>query len=218
MGLFGDKLVLNLSATSNSSKRLQINVEKSEKIPHLFPFSCISLISSQLTVLTSYHPKTLCLKVLDYIEKPVTPYKVTNIITGFNLELYKASSSTYYNQFKPKLSSNPVAVGDDLIQTDIEDIMIDYLITIHDSLGLDEAKELRAFLLMVVLFYQQMLIPIISQINIYDLEQRKKLAKTIIDFCSSVYQRWGNASSILPGSENFIDNMQSARNFSSYIN
>ena len=60
MGLFGDKLLLKLNASSTSSGKLELDIEKADnKTGHLLPFSCISLIAEQLTVLTFHHPLSL---------------------------------------------------------------------------------------------------------------------------------------------------------------
>ena len=66
-------------------------------------------------------------------------------------------------------------------------------------------------------FYQQEIIPIIRRINMNDIEQRKRLSKTVIDFTNTIYRRWDNPKSIAPGNKVFIDNLNSAKEFESYL-
>jgi hypothetical protein len=70
---------------------------------------------------------------------------------------------------------------------------------------------------MTIAFYQQQIIPIMKKINMQDIEQRKRLAKTYIDFTSTLYRSWDNPKSIAPGNKLFMDNLKSAKEFEAYL-
>ena len=70
---------------------------------------------------------------------------------------------------------------------------------------------------MTVAFYQQEIIPIIKRINLRDIEERKRLAKTVIDFSSTLYRSWDNPKSITPGNTLFMENLNLSKIFESYI-
>jgi hypothetical protein len=113
MGFFGDKLLLKLNASSMSSGKLKLHVEKTDnKAGHLLPFSCFSLIGSQLTVLTSRHPRSLCKRVLEFVETPKIQYDTTSIVSGFRLEIFEGSGHVLYNQFDPMYGRSLSALDD----------------------------------------------------------------------------------------------------------
>ncbi len=70
---------------------------------------------------------------------------------------------------------------------------------------------------MTIAFYQQEIIPIIWRINLNDIEQKKRLSKTVIDFTNTIYRSWDNPKSIEPGNKLFLDNLNSAKEFESYL-
>ena len=105
MGLFGDKLMLQLSASSLPSGELRVQLEKADnKARHLLPFSCVSLIASQLTVLSSRHSRSLSKRVLEFVENPKSQFETTNYVSGFKLQIFEGSGHALYNQFDPLYS------------------------------------------------------------------------------------------------------------------
>lgn len=218
MGLFGDKLLLRLNASSMPSGRLKLQIEKADnKARHLLPFSCVSLIGSQLTVLTSRHIRSLSKRVLDFVENPKSQLEATNLVSGFKLELFEGSGRILYNQFEPLYSRSLSALDDNPLQSDIQRILMNYVTGVFDESENTEKSNLQVFLLMTVAFYQQEIIPIIKQINMRDIEQRKRLARTVIDFTSTLYRSWDNPKSIAPGNKIFMDNLSVAKEFDSYL-
>lgn len=218
MGLFGDKLMLRLNASSMLSGQLKLQIEKADnKARHLLPFSCLSLIGSQLTVLTSQHTRSLSNRVLDFVEDPKNQFEATNLVSGFKLQLFEGSGHILYNQFEPLYSRTLSALDDNHLQSDIQRILMNYVTGVFDESGNTEKSDLKVFLLMTVAFYQQEIIPIIKRINMRDIEQRNRLARTVIDFTSTLYRSWDNPKSIAPGNKIFMDNLSEAKEFNSYL-
>lgn len=218
MGLFGDKVLLRLYANSTLSGQLSLQIEKIDnKARHLLPFSCILLIGSQLTVLSSHHNRSLSKRVLDFIENPKSQFERTDLVLGFKLEIFKRSGHILYNQFEPFYSRNLSAFDDNPLQSDIQRILMNYVSDVFYESGNTERSNLQVFLLMTVAFYQRELIPIIKRINMRDLEQRARLARTVVDFTSTLYRNWDTPKSIAPGNKLFIDNLNSAKEFDSYL-
>ncbi len=90
MGFFGDKLLFRLNASSMSSGEFKLQIEKEDsRFFHLLPFSCISLIGSQLTILSSRHPRSLSRKVLEFVENPQSKFETTSYVSGFKLEIFE---------------------------------------------------------------------------------------------------------------------------------
>lgn len=215
---FGDKLLLKLNASSMPSGQLRLQVGKADnKARHLLPFSCVSLIGSQLTVLTSRHTRSLSKRVLEFVENPKSQFETTSLVSGFKLEIFEGSGHVLYNQFDPLYSRSLSALDDNPLQTDIERILMNYLTAVFDESGNSEKSNLQIFLLMTVAFYQQEIIPIIKRINLYDVEQRKRLAKTVIDFTSTLYRSWDNQKSFTPGNKLFMENLNVSKEFDSYL-
>lgn len=211
-----EKKLLSIEFISFSSRKPRLTKKVfTNNIPHLIAFSCISLIESQLTVLTPYHPKSLCLSVLKFIKKPVIRYKSTNYVSGFNLELYKGKNQTYFNQFYPQFTTILSQFNNDVIQTDIEYILMNFLTFVFDKLSYVEKEKIRTFLLIAISFFQQELIPRIRQINMFDMNQRTMLAADQVNFCSSIYHRW-DALPFTPESKLFYRHLKEAQKFSSY--
>jgi hypothetical protein len=218
MGLFGDRLLLKLNATSLSSGKPKFHVEKEDnRARHIFPFSCVSLIGSQLTVLTSSHPRSLSKRLLEFVENPNLQYEATSFVSGFQLELYEGSGHILYNQFNPQFGMSLSRLEDDLLRTDIERTLMNYVTTVYDDASSSDKSNLQIFLLMNVAFYQQEIVPIIKRINLYDIEQRKRLARTVIDFSSVMYRRWEDSKSIAPGNALFMEKIKEAKEFDSYL-
>lgn len=217
MGLFGDKLLFRLGASSSSGElKLQIEKEDSRSF-FLLPFSCVSLIGSQLIILSSRHPRSLSRKVLEFVENPQVKFETTSYVAGFKLEIYEGKGRLLYNQFDPLYSRSIPVYDDSPLQTDIERLLINFLGSIVDKLGKSDMSSLRTYLLMTISFYQQEIIPVIRRINLNDFEQRQRVTKTIIDFTNAIYRRWDNPKSISPESKLFMDNLNSAKEFESYL-
>jgi len=217
MGLFGDKLLFRLGASSSSGElKLQIEKEDSRSF-FLLPFSCVSLIGSQLIILSSRHPRSLSRKVLEFVENPQVEFETTSYVAGFKLEIYEGKGRLLYNQFDPLYSRSIPVYDDSPLQTDIERLLINFLGSIVDKLGKSDMSSLRTYLLMTISFYQQEIIPVIRRINLSDFEQRQRVTKTIIDFTNVLYRKWDNPKSISPESKLFMDNLNSAKEFESYL-
>lgn len=218
MGLFGDKLLLKLNATSTPSRKFKFHVEKADnKTNHLLPFSCVSLIGSQLTVLTSHHPRSLSKRLLEFVENPIIQYEAMSLVSGFQLEIYEGSGHILYNQFNPRFSQSLSSLDDNRLQTDIEHALLNYVTTVYEDLSSSEKSNLQIFLLMTVAFYQQEIVPIIKRINMYDIEHRKRLARTVVDFTTAFYKSWDNTKSIAPGNAFFMEKVNESKKFDSYL-
>ena len=126
MGLFGDKLLLRLHATEISKGKQRLQIVKLEKrVRHLLPFSCASLIGSQLVTLTSFRPETLSKDVLGFIDKAEIQYSSTLSMKRFELEIYKKKNSVY-NQFNPQFSYSAAHLNNDLLENDVVNVLINY--------------------------------------------------------------------------------------------
>lgn len=218
MGLFGDKQLLKLTASSLTDGELQLQIEKSEdKFQHLLPFSCISLAAGRLTVLTDQHPQSLCKRLLDFIEFPGTPLAPTSLVTGFNLEVYQSGGGTLYSKFNPLCNRAQPLTSDDRLQTEIEHILLNYAIALFNQLDSRERSAFRLFLLLMIRFYQMELIPIIRQTNLYDLRQRKKLDNTQIFLSSLIYKKWNESKGFASEQDKFLEYLSLARRFNGYL-
>jgi hypothetical protein len=218
MGLFGDKLLLKLNAISTPSGIFKLQIEKADsKRRYLLPFSCISLIGSQLTVLTSNHPHSLSKKLLEFVENSIIQYEATSLVSGFQLEIYEGSGHILYNQFNPHFSQSLSGLNNNRLETDIENALLNYVTTVYVKANSNDKSNLLILLLMTVAFYQQEIVPIIKRINMYDIEQRKRLARTVIDFTTVFYKRWDNYKSIAPGNALFMETVNDAKKFDSYL-
>lgn len=217
MGLFGDKRLLELTASSLPGGELQLQIEKSEsKYPHLLPFSCIALAGSQLTVLTEQHPKSLCKRLLDFVEFPASPPEPTALVSGFSLALFEGGG-TLYTKFNPLCNRSQPLVNDHLLQTGIEHVLSNYAITLFNQSDDRDRAPFRLFLLLMIRFYQMELIPIIRQINPYDLKQRKKLDNTQIFLSTLIYRKWNEPKGFASERDKFLEYLSQARRFDGYL-
>ena len=217
MGIFGDKLLLRLIATPTSSGKLEYNAEKVDhKMTHILPFSCISLVGSQLTVLTSRHSRSLSKRLLEFADTPIIQYETTTLVAGFQLEIYEGSGQILYNQFSPKYTRDPLSLDDSRVETEIERTLLNHVITVYENAGSSDKSNLRIYLLMAVVFFQENIIPIMKRVNTKEIENRKRLVRTVVDFCSSIYKSWDNPKSIAPGNALFIQRINEAKEFDSY--
>ena len=155
--------------------------------------------------------------MLEFVENPKSQFETTNYVSGFKLQIFEGSGHALYNQFDPLYSRSLSAFDDNPLQTDIERILTNYVTLIFNESGNTDRANLQVFLLMTVAFYQEQIIPIMKRINMQNLEQRKRLAKTYIDFTSTLYRNWYNPKSIAPGNQLFMDNLNSAKEFEAYL-
>jgi hypothetical protein len=156
-------------------------------------------------------------KILDFVENPQIKFESTSYVSGFKLDVFEGKGRLLYNQFDPLYSRSIPVYNDGPLQTDIENLLMNYLCSVVDKLGNSDMSTLRTYLLMTVSFYQQEIIPVIRRINMNDFEQRQRLSKTVIDFTNAIYRRWDNPKSVTPGSKVFTDNLNSAKEFESYL-
>lgn len=218
MGLFGDRLLLRLNTASLPTGEPKLNIEKMEaKFQHLLPFSCVSILGSQLTVLNAQHPKALCKRVIGFVESPTRQFETTSLVAGFNLEMYEGRNGVIYNQFNPVRSRTQSYVNDDFLQTDIERILMNYTVAVFAQSEEGERPLLRVFLLLMVRYYQREIIPIIQQINVFDLEQRKKLANTQVILASMIYKKWNHPHLASSESDAFQDTLAATKGFDGYL-
>jgi hypothetical protein len=88
---------------------------------------------------------------------------------------------------------------------------MNYLTTIFDSTGDSDKSSLQIFVLMVSAFYRQNIASIMRRMNMRDMEQRKKLAKTVMDFNTTLYRSWDSPKSLIPGSASFTEKINQIR-------
>lgn len=218
MSLSNQKRIFGISVFSDSMGKVELQIQRLDnKKLHIFPFSCISLIASQLTVLTYSHPRFLCNKVINLIENSPSKNIPIAFCTGFKLDIYEGDNKILFNQFEPTFNSNPLLMNDDLLQTDLENLLINYISFIYYKSDINERLNLYFFLLMTILYYQQGIIPIIREINLLDLSQKARLAKTQVDFCSSVYDKWNNTNFTLDRNEIIQNKLVVAKEFKAYL-
>jgi hypothetical protein len=140
------------------------------------------------------------MRLLEFAETPTIQYETTTLVAGFQLEIYKGRGQTLYNQFSPQYTRNPFYLDNDLLETEIEQTLLNHVITVYENAGSSDKLNLRIYLLMTVAFFQESIIPFMKRVNTWDIENRIKLTRAVIDFCSMVYERWDNPpKSIAPG-------------------
>jgi hypothetical protein len=216
LGIFGDKLLFKVNGSSLSSGQIQLNIVKHEnKVKHLLPFSCCSILGSQLSILTPPYPSSLSKRLITFINQPIIKYKTNSLVTGFILEVYKDKGGYIYNQFDPVV--NTLFLNFKPIETDIEQILINYIMTVFENLDAIEQSNLRIFLLATIMTYQNMIIPIIRKIDMNDYDQRARLARTINDFSTSFLKAWDEPKPLAPGSQIFTDRIRSTSEFQDWL-
>ncbi|GAP12377.1 hypothetical protein LARV_00111 [Longilinea arvoryzae] len=217
MGLFADKLLLKLTAASLPDGELQLHIEKSEtRPPHLLPFSGISLVAGQLTVLTERHPKSLCKRLLHFIEFTGAPLEPTTLISGFDLELYEGGAGIY-NKFNPVRNPGRSLINDDLLQTEIEQTLLNYAIALLNQAEGREKSAFRFYLLMMIRSYQMEIIPVIRQTNLYDARQRRKLDNTTVFLATLIFRNWNEPEHLATEHARFLENLSLAKAFDAYL-
>ncbi|MHB0988250.1 MAG: hypothetical protein ACYC3P_06245 [Bellilinea sp.] len=218
MGLFGNKLLLELFARPLDNGSIDIQIKKiNQSKRHILPFSTVSLIGSQLTVLSSYHPRSLCIKLLKFIEYGSTRKELTPLISNIKFEIYEGTGHTLFNQFKPIPSRTLTGQDDNQLQSDVENILMNYVSGVYERSSIADKEKLRLFLLMIVTYYQNEIVPIVRRINMYDVVQRGRLAKTHVDICSDIFHLWDEPISIKPDTPTFITLLEEAKRFDSYL-
>jgi hypothetical protein len=210
MGLFGDRLQLHLIVTTPSEERPYIrNIKQEKKVGWLLPFSCVSLIASQLTVLS--YPIYLVNELLDFIDSPMVKYKKNRLIEGFELKLYEKNSNSHYNQFLPQTNISFSASDINYVERDIESILLNYIYAIYENLSSNEELKLRSFLLVTIIYYQQFIVPIGKMQELSYLEKRQKLAGTHLWISNGIYERWELPNDLIPGSPLFNEKFYEAK-------
>jgi hypothetical protein len=218
MGLFGNKLLLKVTASSFPSGQFEIQVEKADnKVRNLLPLSCVSLIASQLTILSSRHPRSLSKRVLEFIEDPKSRFEATSSISGFKLQIFEGRRHNIHNKFELLYAGSPLDLDDDPVQTDIEHILMNYLTLVFNQLGNKDRINFRGFLLQMITDYQHLYVQVINQENIRDAKHRKALARKYVDFITTLYRMWYNPSGNAPGGEFWVDNLNEKKEFDSYL-
>ena len=218
VGIFGDKLILSLGAEHSSSGELSVQIIKIDNsITFLIPFSCISLINSQLIVLSEDRPKFLCESVLDFVKNPESLNTSTRFVSEFLLELFKKRRDTIYNQFLPRMIPGTPSSINDFLENDIVNLLISYSAYGYKSSKQSDKEKIRIFLLMSIMFYQQELLPIIRRLDMSDVRNRQKLSIDQVNFSSSFYQRWNSPTPVSIGSDLYKQRLDSAINFNDYL-
>jgi len=222
MGLFKDRLFLRLTASAAPSGKLELAIDRiDKKSPNLLPFSCISLIGSQMTRLASPHVRSLSHALLDFIQDPGQTAKETGVVSGFGLEIYRNKDYLLYNQFDPTVGSEVPAPDANRLQADTVHAISNYVAAVYDGLSEPYRIKLLYFLLLTVSFYQQDIFPAISKINQLKprkmMKKRKRLAVTELDILNTMYHCWKNEVRFLPGSTDFLEKLAEAKKFNSYL-
>lgn len=205
MGIFGDELLLNLVYEKNDINKPSIRIKKIKPNPdYLLTFSGVSILLSQLTVLTEYWADSLVSYVIGFIQNPKIEYKVTKekYLYGFELSLYKKNKNFIYNQFDPLCLIPP---SNFMLERDIVYFIYNYILWVYDNLSEREKKYLCQYLVMVMDFYKTDLQPIISKFiinGVLPIEPRKEIVGKQVPFCSAIYNKWNNLP-ILPGTPGF---------------
>jgi len=168
-----------------------LQVEKANNTKNfLLPFSCVSLIGSQLTVLSYQHPQSLSKKILMFVDSPIIQYEATSLISGFQLDIYEGRGHSIYNQFSPNFSRSLSGVDNSRLETEIECILLNYVYTVYEKVDSNNKSKILKYLRRTVNFYQDELRAQIARINPYDFEQRKRISNKVVDLGSAIYQRW----------------------------
>jgi len=218
MGLFGDKLLLRLAAEQTYSGDFDIHILKIEKsINYLLPFSCISLINSQVTILSEYNRKSLCKSIIDFIESPKLINRNARLVSKFVLELYRKNKYVIYNQFQPITYGQISPSLNSVFEKSVIALLMDYTSKVYQESRQPDRNKIRGFLLFSIVFFQKELLPIIRRIDVTNIRDRKKLALDHRNFSSSIYNRWNSKIPFLPGSSQFDQHLHSVTKFDDYI-
>lgn len=216
MGLFGDTLIFQVNMLSKSSGEPYLyNKKLDNNITFLLPYSCTSIIASQLTVLTSFHPKSLIQNLLSFIENPIIDYKRTSTVNGFELTLNKRNDDFIYNQFNPSIDYRTSPISS-VIEDDIESILINYIYYVFNDSSDYDKNMMLSFLLRTISFFQEEILPLTKKIDIENIDEWRKLATTSVNFNSQIFKRWESQKNVLPNDEAFILNLNKAKSFFSY--
>ena len=209
-------LLLIVKLTSKTSGKPKVNIKSFRNDSNqLVAFSCISIILSQLTVLTSQYPKVLCRNVLKFIKNPKKRYISTKYVKGFELELYAGKNDTYYNQFEPNFNPNENYLNNDGVQRDICSLLMNYLTLVFYASSSAVQEKLGVFLIAAISMFQQELLHRIKKISIFDINQRVILASDQVYLCSSIYNRWDSLP-FRTGSALFNQHLKSVGKFNAY--
>ncbi len=218
MGLFGDKLILRLGAEQSSTNGLQIIIDKNDNSKsYLLPFSCISLINSQLIVLSEYRRKSLCTSVLDFIAKPVKLINPTKFVSKFIFELYQKRRDKVYNQFNPLILVGNSSEANYVVEKDIVNLLMNFTSTIYEKSNQTDRNKIRIYLLASVSFFQQELIPIIKNIDMDNIQNRLRLSQDHVNFSNSIYVRWEYSPPFDIESDLFYHHLHKAMSFDAYL-
>jgi len=222
MGLFKDKLVLRLTASKTPGGEMELKIDHMDgKFPYLLPFSCISLVGSQMTRLPAFHAHSLAHTMIDIIQGQHASYKETEAVHGFDLEVYRNRDFLLYNKFSPRLSEGQPATDPGRVQADTVHLLHNYVAAVHA--GLPEAEQIKLvyFLLLTIGFYQQDVFPLLIRFNQQKLRKsirnKKKLASTELDILNTMYHTWKNEVRFAPGSATFLEKVEAAKKFNSYV-
>jgi hypothetical protein len=218
MGLFGDKLLLRLGANQSSTDHFELFIDKIDKSKsYLLPFSCISLINSQLTVLSEYRRKSLCTSVLEFVAKPEKLRYSTKLVSKFLFELYQKGRNEVYNQFNPLIRVGNSPSVNFAVEKDIVNLVMNFTSTMYEKSNQIDKNKIRIYLLVSVSFFQQDLLPIIKKIDMNNIRNRQRLAKDHVNFSNSIYVRWETSPPFEIGSDLFNHHLNKAVNFDAYL-
>ncbi len=128
MAHVNEKLLLSVEAMALSSGKPEIKVRYFEtRSNKIIALSCISLILSQLTVLTPPRPKALCRKLLRFIDTPNKSFKTVKYVSGFKLEFYKREADSFFNQFYPQFNPHLNISDNNAVESDIVSLLLNFL-------------------------------------------------------------------------------------------
>ena len=221
MNNFDEELLLSVNANFLSSGQFNFQVKKiNNKIQHLVPFSCILIILSQMTVLSSYHPLSLSEKVVEFLENQYFGfgttqliYGTTRLISAFNLEIFKAKNHLIFSQFSPFYEESCLSSDNDFLETDIETILMNYLTAVFFKSNDNEKSNMLSGLIIAVKTYQKYIFPMIHRIKPYDFKDRMELAGTTMHYYNLIYQAWDTPKSLVPGNPLFFTTLLEVKRF-----
>ena len=190
MSTSDDLLLLDLIFNSNTNNPSVHFRENDKNIDFLLPFSCTSIVASQLTVLTGNRPNSLIRKISSFSRNQKIKYLVTNYVASFNLEIYKRNSTFIFNQFNLQIGLRNRNVPNRRIEENIVNLIMNYIMFVFKDSDDNNKDRLLNFLLLTVSFFQDEILPIKNNTPISFSDAWKRLATTSINFNSEVYNRW----------------------------
>ena len=190
MSTSNDLLLLDLvfySDLNNSSIHFR---ERDNNIDFLLPFSCTSIVASQLTVLTGNRPNSLIRKISRFSRNQKIKYLGTDYVASFNLEIYKRNSTFIFNQFNLQIGLRNRNVPNRRIEENIVNLIMNYIMFVFEDSDDNNKDRILNFLLLTTSFFKDKIHPIKKNTPISFSDAWGRLATTSINFNSEIYNSW----------------------------